>query len=178
MEKIIETITHNGAIFEIVERPETVFAGKAYYAASKDGFQTDDEEMNKALDNVLSPRPFAGAIQAAVISVDFWKHNPEQIGLIFAKETETKSQPEGVDVFVMPASLFIRCYTDADAARLLKKETCAPWELFAFIRHEVMPKHGLAMADNGAQEIEYYDNAERSRGYAYIPVARIQGNKK
>ena len=181
MERIIETIKHGGAVFEIVERPETIYAGKACYTkgntakAGEPHLRADDEVVQDALDSVINPLPSAGAIH---ITIDFWKDNPKQPGFVFAKETLTKEQPEGVDVFVMPASLFIRGYSDAETARLLKKETCQLWELFAFIRNEIMPGHGYKMAKNGAQEMEYFDNADRTRGYAYIPVARSQGVKK
>ena len=179
-EQVIETIKHDGAVFEIVERPEMVYAGKAYYTTStppdKGEFHTmtNDDEIQKALDSVLKFHPSTGRVH---ISVDFGKPHPERLGFVFAKETETKNQPEGVDVFVMPASLFIRGYSNSDTARLMGKTECQPWELFAFMRYEIMPKHGYKMAENGAQEMEYFDNAERTRGYAYIPVVRMESKE-
>jgi hypothetical protein len=178
-EVIIETITHNGATFEIVARTETVFAGKAYYSDNGPGgfgsdASADNEKTLEALGKVVKPLPSDGPIH---VSVDFWKPFHTRLGFIFVKETETKNQPEGVDVFVMPASLFIRGTNDAPTTRLLNKEICELYELYALMRYEVMPKHGYKMAENGAQEIEYFSNVQRTYGWAYIPVARIEEQK-
>ncbi|MCL1909869.1 MAG: hypothetical protein FWG05_02930 [Kiritimatiellaeota bacterium] len=171
--KIIETFNRDGAVFEIVEIPETIYAGKAFYSQSvpprKDDINADAEQARGVLEKITHPLPSAGS---TIISVNFWKHNPEKMGLIFVRETLTARQPEGVDVFVMPASLFIRGRADAKTARLLGKTECEPWELFAFMRYNVMPGIGYEMADNGAQEIEIHDEEDRTKSRAYIPVIR------
>jgi len=70
----------------------------------------------------------------------------------FVKETTTANQPEGIDIYAMPASLYIRAYTDQQTAQLLTKKHCEIWELFAYIRNYFMPAHGFQMNENGAQE--------------------------
>jgi hypothetical protein len=103
--------------------------------------------------------------------VNFWK-KWESRAYGFVCETLSELQPEGVDVYKMPASLYIRVYTDKAAAQLLTKEACDIWEIFCYIRTFFMPVHGFKMAENGAQELEVYDNAEHKSGYAYMPVTR------
>jgi len=96
----------------------------------------------------------------------------------FMRETTTEKQPEGVDVYKMPASLYIRVYADRATSQLLTKRQCEIWELFAYIRNYFMPTHGFKMAENGAQELEVYDTEEHTSGYAYMPVERINGGWK
>jgi len=84
----------------------------------------------------------------------------------------TDIQPDGIDVFKMPASLFIRAYTDKHTAMLISKKQCEIWELFSYIREYFMPAHGFKMADNGAKEMEMYDTADPKAGYVYMPVKR------
>lgn len=175
-EKVVDTVKIGGAVFEIVEKPETVFAGKMFYAkdfsdisafnSAVDAFAADGEDSAYDLltDAVLP-------ISDIHLSVNFWLSEKER-AYGFVREVSDENQPEGVDIYKMPASLYIRAYTDNSAAQLLSKEQCEIWELFAYIRDYFMPAHGFKMADNGAQELEVFDTSEHSTGYAYMPVQR------
>ena len=88
----------------------------------------------------------------------------------FVREVANDRQAEGIDIFRVPASLYIRAYTDKASARLLLKEKCETWELFAYIRNYLMPSHGFRMAENGAQELEVFDTSKHETGYVYMPV--------
>lgn len=175
-EKIVEIIKIGGANFEIVEKPETIFAGKILYA--KD--YPDENSFNSAID-LLSEEDKQAAfdklkepvlpIYDVNLSINFWL-DVKQRGYGFVREVMTEEQPEGVDVYKMPASLFIRAYTDRETSQLVSKEQCEIWELFAYIRDYFMPAQGFAMAQNGAQELEVFDTFEHRLGYAYMPVAR------
>ena len=90
----------------------------------------------------------------------------------FVREVANNQQAEGVDIFHVPASLYIRAYTDKASARLLLKEHCETWELFAYIRNHLMPSHVFRMAENGAQELEVFDTSNHETGYVYMPVMR------
>ena len=175
-EKVIETININGAVFEIVEKPETILAGKIIYA--KDF--SDISGFNSAIDAVASEgEPFdAGLLKDAVLpindihlSVNFWLSEKSR-AFGFVREVLTECQPEGIDVYKIPASLYIRTYTNKFTAQLMSKEQCEIWELFAYIRNYFMPSHGFKMAENGAQELEVFDTFEHTTGYAYMPVMR------
>lgn len=175
-EKVVDTVKIGGAVFEIVEKPETVFAGKMFYAkdfsdisafnSAVDAFAADGEDsVYDLLTDAVLP------ISDIHLSVNFWLSEKER-AYGFVREVSDENQPEGVDIYKMPASLYIRAYTDNSAAQLLSKEQCEIWELFAYIRDYFMPAHGFKMADNGAQELEVFDTSEHSTGYAYMPVQR------
>ena len=175
-ERVIETIKIGGAEFEIVEKPKTILAGKVIYAKDYediDGFNcaieavTGEEKqvvLNSIRENILP-------VTDIHLSVNFWLDEKSR-AFGFVRETATKEQPEGIDIYTMPASLYIKVYTDRAAAQLIAKEECEVWELFAYIRNFFMPAHGFRMADNGAQELEVFDSFEHSTGYAYMPVMR------
>ncbi|MCL2488543.1 MAG: helix-turn-helix domain-containing protein [Oscillospiraceae bacterium] len=174
-EKVVETVKIGGAAFEIVEKPAAIFAGKIVYAKDFGG------NMHQALSSVdetqkrLACEKAAGCVLPIcdiTLSVNFWLEESRR-AMGFVRETATADQPEGVDVYKMPASLYIRAYTDRDTAYLLAKKECDIWELFAYIRNWFMPAHGFRMAGNGAQEMEVFDTAEHKTGYAYMPVMRI-----
>lgn len=176
-EKIVETITIGGANFEIVEKPETLLAGKIIYAknfANEDSFNsaidwlTEDDKQaafEKLKETVLP-------IYDINLSVNFWL-NFKQRAYGFVRGVTTEEQSDGIDVYKMPASLFIRAYTDKATSQLISKEQCEIWELFAYIRDYFMPSNGFKMAENGAQEMEVFDTFDHKTGYAYMPVERI-----
>ena len=175
-EKVVETITIGGAHFEVIEKPETIFAGKILYA--KD-FQSD-EKFNTAIDSLTEDDKQAAfnklsecalPIYDVNLSVNFWRAVKYR-AYGFVREVTTEEQPDGVEVFKNPASLYIRAYTNKETAQLVSKEQCDIWELFAYIREYFMPAHGFEMAQNGAQELEIFDTFEHKSGYAYMPVVR------
>lgn len=176
-EKIVETLTIGGAHFEVVEKPETILAGKMIYAkdlSSEDSFNfaidsLSEEEKQAAFAKL---REIVLPIYDVNLSVNFWL-DVKQRAYGFVREVTTADQPDGVDIYKMPASLFIRAYTDKETAHLISKEQCEIWELFAYIRDFFMPAHGFAMAQNGAQELEVFDTFEHKSGYAYMPVVRM-----
>ncbi|MBD5103885.1 MAG: helix-turn-helix transcriptional regulator [Ruminococcaceae bacterium] len=176
-EKNIETITIGGARFDIVEKPETIFAGKIIYA--KDF--PDVDSFNSAIDSLSEEDKQAafGKLKEIVLpiydinlSINFWL-DEKQRAFGFVREVMTEEQPDGADVYKMPSSLFIRTYANKETAHLISKEQCEIWELFAYIRDYFMPTHGFRTAQNGAQELEVFDTFEHKAGYAYIPVESV-----
>lgn len=175
-EKLIETITIGGARFDIIEKPETLLAGKIIYAkdfASADSFNAAidavAEDEKQAVFEMLSEP--ALPIYDINLSVNFWLDERSR-AYGFVRGVMTEEQPSSVDIYKMPPSLFIRACTDKGTAQLISKEQCEIWELFAYIRDFFMPAHGFKMAENGAQELEVFDTYEHKSGYAYIPVIR------
>lgn len=176
-EKIVETLTIGGAHFEVVEKPETILAGKMIYAkdfSSEDSFNFAIDSLSKEEKQAAFAklREIVLPIYDVNLSVNFWL-DVKQRAYGFVREVTTADQPDGVDIYKMPASLFIRAYTDKETAHLISKEQCEIWELFAYIRDFFMPAHGFAMAQNGAQELEVFDTFEHKSGYAYMPVVRM-----
>ena len=173
----MEIIQIGGAVFEIIEKPETILAGKILYAkeyqdidAFYQAIDTLDEEEKQTTFRLLQESVLP--LTDIQLSVNFWRDEDSRaFGSV--REVTTEDQPEGVDVYKMPASLYIRAYTDKGTAQLIAKEKCEIWELFAYIRDFFMPAHGFIMADNGAQELEVFDSFEHGTGYAYMPVSRL-----
>jgi hypothetical protein len=46
------------------------------------------------------------------ISINFGRIGKTLLGFVFGFETATEDHPEGVDVFKMPAALFLRVYAE------------------------------------------------------------------
>lgn len=176
-EKTVETITVGGARFEVLEKPAMILAGKIVYA--KD--HPSAEKFNSAIDALTEEdkqAAFGKLSECALpiydinLSVNFWLAVKYR-AYGFVREVMTEDQPEGTDVFINPASLYIRAYTDRETAQLISKERCEVWELFSYIREYFMPAHGFEMARNGAQELEVFDTSDHGTGYAYMPVVRM-----
>lgn len=176
-EKTIEIIKIGGASFEIIEKPETILAGKILYAKEFKRFN----DFNSAIGSITDDEKqvIYGLVNQSVLpiydihlSVNFWRDKKSR-AFGFVRETSSIQQPEGVDVYKMPASLFIRAYTDKSTAQLMTKEQCDIWELFSYIRNFFMPTHCFKMSENGAQELEVFDTSEHKTGYAYMPVIRL-----
>lgn len=170
-EQIVRRIQVGGAVIELVRRPETLYAGKLLYARDCLDFDAEIERMQGQPERDTYNRIHAPTLPLKDIhlSVNFWL-SEDQRAYGFVRETTSDEQPEGLDVYRMPASLFLRAHTDQGTARLLAKEKCEIWELFAYLRDYVMPAQGLRMNDNGAQEMEVFDTFDHQSGYAYLPV--------
>ncbi len=173
-EKVIEIIKIGEAIFEIIKKPETILAGRILYAKDfgsiDKALMSEDEKQRwlacgKVVDCLLP-------VCDITLSVNFWLEESKR-AMGFVRETTAQEQPEGVDVYKIPESLYIRAYTDKYTAQLLSRKQCEIWELFAYIRNYFMPAHGFKTNDNGAQEMEVYDTDEHKTGYAYMPVIRV-----
>ena len=178
-ERVVETIHIGGAVFEIVEKPATILAGRILYA------KDFDDNIEHAIESLpedqrwLACEKVTGCLRPVcdiTLSVDFW-HEEKRRAMGFVRETATENQPEGIDVYKMPASLYIRAYTSPAIVQLLTKQKCEIWELFAYIRRYFMPTHGFKENENGAQEMEAFDTDAHTTGYAYMPVVRVKAKK-
>ncbi len=172
-ERLIDTIQVNGAVFEIVGRPEVVWVGTISYAENL----IDEPDIGKLLRRYqeLIPNPKLERINPdwdAAISIDYWQGGKVPRGMMFGQETTTEKQAECYDIYKMPASKFMRILNDENAARLLGKERCENHELFIYMREKIMPEHGYKFNENGAQEIEYH-NYKTNAFIAYVPIIEI-----
>lgn len=175
-EKIVETVNVCGARFDIVEKPETILAGKIIYAKDFpdiDSFYSAAEALTADVN-----KPYFDTLKESVLpiydinlSVNFWLDEQSRAyGVV--REVAAEDQPSGTDIYKNPASLYIRAYTDKETSRIVCKEQCEIWELFSYIRNHFMPSYNFKTAENGAQEMEMFDTFDHSSGYAYMPVQR------
>lgn len=173
MERVVETIRLGEAVFEVVEMPEMILAGRIIYARDYE----DMPAFDAAIEAVHEAEVYARVTDVVLpirdirLSVNFWREESLR-AYGFVREVTTDHQQEGVDVYRVPASMYIRGYTDSATAKLMLKERCETWELFAYIRNYLMPAHGFRMAENGAQELEVFDTSGHATGYVYMPVMR------
>ena len=173
IDKLIETIEYDGAVFEVVERPEVIWVGKTAYAPNFD-VEPDIGGLFNTYQELV-PTPKLDRINPdwnAAISIDYWKGGSAPRGMMFAQETYSENQADCYDIYKMPASMFIRILNDSKAAKLLGKDSCETWELFGVIKGTIMPQNSYKFNENGAQEIEYH-NYKTNTWYAYIPVVKI-----
>lgn len=172
-ERIVERIRIGDAVFDVVEKSMMLLAGRIIYAKDYEGMSGFDEEI----ENVCEREVYASLTDVVIpardirLSVNFWREESVR-AYGFVREVMTDQQPDGVDVYGVPASLYIRAYTDKASSKLLLKEQCETWELFAYIRNYLMPRYGFRMAENGAQELEVFDTPAHQTGYVYMPVMR------
>lgn len=175
--KNIETINVGEASFELVETQEIILAGKIIYAKdfpNLDSFHnsidsTTNEEKQSIFNMLIDT---IHPVHDINLSANFWLNEKDR-AFGFVREVKTESQPNGVNVYKIPPSLYIRAHTCKETAQLICKEKCEIWELFAYIRNFFMPSHNFKMAENGAQEMEVFDTLDHSSGYAYMPVSKI-----
>ena len=166
-DKIIEIYKVKDAVFELVEKQETIYAGKM--TDETNDFSGELNNYEKITDRVLPERDIH-------ISLNFWSNDkPKKI--FFGRETTTENQPDGIDVYKIPASFFLRVYTDKNNAKIIGKNKCEPWEFFSYMWNNIMPKYNLKEARNASGEdnqIEVYDctNGNHGNGWAYVAVER------
>ena len=156
-EKIIETYKIRNAVFELVEKPMAIYVGKM--TEEINDFAGEPENYDNVTGRILPERDIH-------ISLNFWSNGkPKKI--FFGRETIKENQPDGLEVYKMPAGLFLRAYTDKNVARIIGKDKCEPWELFSYMWNNVMPKYNLKEARNingEDNQIEIYDIANGSHG--------------
>ena len=166
-EIIIETYKIKNAVFELVEKPATVYAGKMTEETTK--YFGEFESYDRIAGRVLPERDIH-------ISLNFWSDGkPKKI--FFGRETTTENQPDGIEIYKIPAGLFLRAYTDRNTASIIGKDKCEPWELFSYMWNYVMPKYNLKESrntDNEDNQIEIYDsvNGNHGKGWGYAAVER------
>ena len=170
-EKILQTIKIEEAVFEVVDKPVTIYAGKFFYAKdyvdSKTGMNIDlyNLEINwdalKPNENVKEP---VYPIQDVGIAINYFLDDERKHGYGYGRETLTENQPEGIEILKMPASLYVKAYVDEHMSMLLSNPNDIVAEVFPYIWDNIMPKHGLKIAENGAQDIEIYDSVQYRPG--------------
>lgn len=155
-EKVVETYKIENAVFELVERPETIYTGKMTEETTN--FSGKPENYN------------------ICVSINFWNKGKKK-KIFFVKETAAENQTDKTEVYKIPAGLFLRVYTSKNNADILGKDMCEPWEFFSFMYNCIMPKYKLKPSRNANGEdngIEIYDsvNGNQRSGWAYAAVER------
>jgi len=171
-ETLMQKIEIAGIPAELVLLPATIWCGTLGYA--KDN--TDEPDISALLQHYQSNCHIPKNSPAnpgwdCCISIDYWQNGAVPRGICFANQVLTERQNPSHDVYIMPASLYIRLLNTREIAlAAFNRETCELWELFGFIKDN-MTAYGYSVAANGAQEIEMYHHAH-ALSYAYVPVTK------
>lgn len=170
-EKNVDIFQLNGAVFEVVERPETIWVGTLSYADNN----YDEPDMGALLSRYqnLVPTPKEDRINPdwdAAISINYGRHGEAPKGMMFGQETySAEKQDKQYDLFTQPGGMYIRIANNQQAAALLGKESCQTWELFGYIKEKAAPQNGYRIREDVDIAIEYH-NYKNNSWYAYIPV--------
>ncbi len=166
--KVLKTIVNDGILYEIVEKPETIYAGKLESSDTNKG-EPDIKSILGGYREISSK--ITGAVDEAWwlgISMNYG-NDKVPASYMFALEVNTDEQPDGVDVYKMPASFYIRMRKDDNnALKQLGKENCQSYELFSLI-FDTMKKYHYDFGNCG--EIECDFSKDVKIGYVYVSIA-------
>lgn len=118
-ESVIDILRYGDVVFEVINLPETIFAGKVAYANDL----VSEPDIGKLLNEVRSGNLLSLVNESAspgwdtAVSIDYWCSGAVPRGMMFARETVTDEQPSAVDVYKMPSSMFMRVLLDENAAK-------------------------------------------------------------
>ncbi|HBL84350.1 MAG: hypothetical protein A2Y17_05015 [Clostridiales bacterium GWF2_38_85] len=177
-EKIIETFKYNGVPVEVVEWSETIWCGKIGYADNN----TDEPNVDAILNGFMSLD--IPAINERIepdwdvcMSVNYFsKERPN--GVMFGDLVGTEHQPDGFDVYKLPAGQYLRIEINDESAKALGSQ---PWNggipPYKWIGEQLAPQFGYRYGDDHLPVFEYYGyykpekNAHEFR-YLYVPVEK------
>lgn len=178
MEQLIEKVIIEGAEFQIIQKPETLYAG---YMAESDNGSINTYELFQAgyknIKNSLTPDSML------CLSINYKECNhgkKARRSLMHCQETSERNQPEGMTVLKSPACYMIKVKSSEAAWALVKKTTgddnpqwhMAP--LFGLCEKLFCnAERGFALTPDfsGTYDIEYY-NAD-GINYASISVVKL-----
>ena len=183
--EVIESFNVNGAVFEVIKMPEIIYAGVIGFAdevgikATMDTVQKNiQEKMYRDIDKII-----VGKIMPkleAIINTHQGSQKRGKKGMILARVVNTAEQPEGVHVYIQPEILYMRCKCTPESAKLVRKESCVPHELFNYIKNKVALLNnyyvinewnpGLNQIWSEREYIEYDSNHDIVSMSAYVPL--------
>jgi hypothetical protein len=176
-EKIVETLDYNGITVEIVEWTDTIWCGKIEYAESN----VDEPNVEKMSEDYFSLTSRARPVDtlegdwSVCISANYLSRERPN-GVMYASLVASDRQPDGFDVYKVPAAKYARIRMCDETAKALGHE---PWRggipPFEWIGEQIAPKIGYKYGDDKLPIYEYYGfyNPKKKShefGYLYVPV--------
>ncbi|MCL2775433.1 MAG: hypothetical protein FWD71_19125, partial [Oscillospiraceae bacterium] len=188
--EVIKSFNINGAVFEVIRMPETIYAGVIGFAdevGMKPKMDTVlervKEKMYKEIDKIIIGK--TSPAWEIIINTYQGTQKTGKKGIILAREVNMAEQPESVYVYIQPARTYIRCKCTPESAKLIRKESCTPQDLFGHINNKVAKPNNYYARPEWSEELymswrerEYieYDSADVSRSrnivgmYAYVQI--------
>jgi hypothetical protein len=185
VEKLVQTITYEGAEFDVVERPDVLWVGCVDYAKNNNDESDIKATLKRFQDLVKDITPETDTRKlmcpdwSAALSINH-TCGDKPSGIMFANETYSTDQDERFDLFTQPGGLWLRVRNDKNNAHaLFARENAEPREYFAGNKAPLQ----CAAGENGYMQnpdihiqVEYHCHAEYSTpphtNYAYIPVVK------
>ncbi len=176
-EKIIKIVSFEEVEFTFVEKSKTLYAGA--YSEALDNTSEPAEGNSENYQEIKSK--IKDSITPDCMICHSINYTTELLpcALLHCQETTSAKQPDGIYVYEVPASLYIKVKASDEAWKLTKKLTgeenpdfhMAP--LFGLMSH-VFCNEKYGYEHTGKSEIEYYyDNGTQ---YAAIPVRKTNDN--
>jgi hypothetical protein len=181
-ETVIETIDHNGAIFDVVEWTETIWCGKAAYAMNAEDGLFVDRAMDgySALDCSKANGKFDPPLDG-LLNFNHTERATGFKGVMFGEIVTTDKQPDGFDVYRLPAAKWMRLridtgFTDKQLGREPYYSGPPPFEWI----YDLVEQFGYKPGSSELPIIEYYayyapgmeQKYENKLYYVYAPVEK------
>jgi DNA-binding transcriptional MerR regulator len=178
-EKIVETFDYSGITVDIAEWAETIWCGKIGYAANN----TDEPDVDKIMGDYQALN-FPALVTDrrennwdVCLSVNYLSTERPN-GVMFGSLVAADKQPDGFDIYKIPAAKYARICMCDETARALGHE---PWKgdipPHWWIGKEIAPKIGYRYGDDTLPIIEYYGYYDPEKYahefcFLYVPVRK------
>jgi AraC family transcriptional regulator len=181
-ETVVETFDHNGAIFDVVEWTETIWCGKAAYAMNAE----DETFVDRAMDgySALDCSKANGKFDPPLDGLLNFSHTASATGfrgVMFGEIVTTDKQPDGFDVYHLPAATWMRLRIDGGFTdkQLGKEPFYGGPPPFEWI-YDLVEQFGYKPGSADLPIIEYYayyapgmeQKYENKLYYVYAPVEK------
>ena len=178
-EKIIETFDYNGISVDLVEWTDTVWCGKIGYAANN----TDEPDVDRIMNDFQTLNfPAVAAVRRekdwdVCLSANYLSSERPN-GVMFGFLVVNDRQPDGFDIYKVPAAKYARIPMCEETAKALGHE---PFKggipPFGWIGKQIAPKIGYRYGDDKLPVFEYYgyynpDKNAHEFTYLYVPVEK------
>ena len=178
-EKIIETIDYKGIAVDIVEWTATIWCGKIGYAANNTDEPNVDEIMSnyQALDHSAIAASKLEPSWAVCLSANYLSSERPN-GVMFGELVSIDQQPDGFDIFKVPAANYARIRMCEETAKALGHELwrggIPPYE---WIGQEIAPHIGYQYGNDTLPIFEYYGYYDPAKYihefcFLYVPVEK------
>ena len=179
-ETLVETLLYNGISVDVVRWDETIWCGSLGYADKIN----DDLDVGAVSDAfmALDTAAISGRLEPNCNVLLNLHHivQKKPAGVMFAYLVNTEEQPDGYDVFKVPAGQYMRLpLGDNNIATAIGAE---PWyggpPPWPWVSEYIAPRFGYVTPRFGADDlpvIEYYIFGDDGQGHAwfYVPVEKV-----
>lgn len=175
-EKIVKTHDYKGITVDIVEWTDTIWCGKIGYASNN----TDEPDVDKIMSDFQAlnfPAMVTDRLENnwdVCLSINYLsKEHPN--GVMFGSLVAGDKQPDGFDVYKVPAAKYARIRMCDETAKALGHE---PWKggipPYEWIGEQIAPALGYKYGNNALPIFEYYgyyDPEKYAHEFSYLYVS-------